>query len=565
MVQQEVQKKTASLREQITQELREQITQELREQITRELRNTTTFGKHQETKDDSNAADSKVQTKHIRGQAAVEKDPDPRFPDGMHNLVVGMTKVDRDEFTKKFDLGVPLDHSDSNNNEVLLMYSNSNAMPSNPTLKKEAMSQTGIPVVSAEDATANCDFLHIVLQDHSGERRQCMAILGQHEAYHIQKYMRLPDEEDKLDPSHPLVLANRDANGRTRFVAPPFPVTTSQHWRHLQKYLGDLEKTLDFLRPLFEKVAMRKTVVVMVCNFGQSELLLNFFCSSKRRGLDLSSIVVFATDQETADIVTQVGGPTVVYLKNTFADMPTQAAGTYGDETYSKMMLAKVYCVHLPVLLGYDVLFQDVDMVWYQNPLDFFHNTSRPDASFDMYFQDDGNRMMYRTYSANTGFYYVRNNRRTVHFFNSFLMMGDEILMRRSHQSALHALLQEHASLYALKIKVYSVDEEYFPGGCTFHHHRDYMKKFVKGEVHPLIFHMSWTESKVDKLKFFQQMGEWFVADNCTSISSRYNESNLRSANTYPSCCLPKPNIVCHHPRSPSIIPCPNSTFWEDM
>jgi len=78
------------------------------------------------------------------------------------------------------------------------------------------------------------------------------------------------------------------------------------------------------------------------------------------------------------------------------------------------MMFAKVVCVQLITLLGYDLLFQDVDVVWYKDPLPFFHNNTSPISHFDIYFQDDGaHSLRYAPFSANSGFYYVRNNDRT--------------------------------------------------------------------------------------------------------------------------------------------------------
>ena len=78
------------------------------------------------------------------------------------------------------------------------------------------------------------------------------------------------------------------------------------------------------------------------------------------------------------------------------------------------MMFAKVVCVHMVALLGYDILFQDVDIVWYKNPLDYFHNQTSQISNFDVYFQDDGaHSLRYAPFSANSGFYYVRNNDRT--------------------------------------------------------------------------------------------------------------------------------------------------------
>ena len=35
-------------------------------------------------------------------------------------------------------------------------------------------------------------------------------------------------------------------------------------------------------------------------------------------------------------------------------------------------------------MLGYDLLFQDVDIIWYKHPLDYF----KTDTGFDIYFQE---------------------------------------------------------------------------------------------------------------------------------------------------------------------------------
>lgn len=52
-----------------------------------------------------------------------------------------------------------------------------------------------------------------------------------------------------------------------------------------------------------------------------------------------------------------------------------------------------MYCVQQVLSLGYDVLFQDVDIVWYRNPLEFFHQDPTSAMSqHEMYFQDDGSR-----------------------------------------------------------------------------------------------------------------------------------------------------------------------------
>jgi Nucleotide-diphospho-sugar transferase len=93
----------------------------------------------------------------------------------------------------------------------------------------------------------------------------------------------------------------------------------------------------------------------------------------------------------------------VFEVGDAFGPMPTQAADSYGDKLFARMVLSKVYSTHLLVRLGYDVLLQDVDVVWLRNPLEFF-SSSRFDK-FDMIFQDDGARIpRYAPYFANTGF-----------------------------------------------------------------------------------------------------------------------------------------------------------------
>ena len=49
--------------------------------------------------------------------------------------------------------------------------------------------------------------------------------------------------------------------------------------------------------------------------------------------------------------------------------IPQEEAARYGDTTFGLIMMAKVICVHLVSDLGYDMLFQDVDVVWYKDPL----------------------------------------------------------------------------------------------------------------------------------------------------------------------------------------------------
>ena len=242
--------------------------------------------------------------------------------------------------------------------------------------------------------------------------------------------------------------------------------------------------------------------------------------------------------------------------------MPKKAAGGYADKTFTEMMMAKVYCVHMVSQLAYDLLFQDVDTVWYRNPLEFFSNRTNGYYDYDIYFQDDGARSVrYQPFSPNSGFYFARHNERTEYFFHSLLMSGPIIAQSGSHQNAIAAVLQDHASWRGLHVKTLNRDMEEFPNGYHYQKDRQLMKNIVEGKAKPYVFHMSWTSNKKDKLLFMQQMGDWFVKEECVggTVNSILNDTAKDAAaktDISGACCMAKPNIKCHYRDRPSKIDC---------
>jgi len=86
------------------------------------------------------------------------------------------------------------------------------------------------------------------------------------------------------------------------------------------------------------------------------------------------------------------------------------------------------------------------------------------------------------------------------------------------------------------------------------------MRAFLNGDLHPYIFHMSWTLNKDNKLLYFRQMGEWYLDDKC--IQKKVEEIAPGAATTIdlqPGCCHAEPLISCHYRDKPSIIPCHDS------
>ena len=220
---------------------------------------------------------------------------------GVGRYAVAMSRVSKQEFTDTYDMGVPLDPPSAGAEDVLIMYSNDKAMPSN-----FGNDPNVIPELSMPEAVEHCEYMNIVLTDH-GRRKQCIVIVPQYESFHIQKWMRI-DTHGKLNSALPLRMVSRGHTdkGRDNF-APPYLENTRQHWTMLSRYFDTVDEVLAELKPKLESIAVDNTVIVMVCNFGQSELLMNFVCAANRNNLDLGNIIVFTTDQETTDIAESLG------------------------------------------------------------------------------------------------------------------------------------------------------------------------------------------------------------------------------------------------------------------
>lgn len=473
-----------------------------------------------------------------------------KFDKKTSSFAVGMARVDQRSLAKTLEFG----NTNDRDGEVLIIYDSEKGLPSRYT---EVASQGNeIPKFNVNDGLENCEAVNVI--SISKKDNTCLAIVGQYESYYVTKLMRVhPKTGGALNTEFDLMPVSRGYadNGRQNFLAPEAK-NLKNHFSMLRDYLHNLDAVKAVLEPLAKKIAKDNTIIVLTCNLGQSELLLNFACSARARGFDLSNVLVFATDEETKELAESIGIH-AFYDKWNMGSMPAKAANHYGDKIFSQMMLAKTFCVQLINMLGYDLLFQDVDVVWYKDPLEYFHDPLN--GGYDMYFQDDGAyQLRYAPLSANSGFYFVRSNDKTRYLFTSLLYSGDAIMQSKSHQQILIARMNEHISLFNLRVKVISRQQDEFPGGYHYHRQRNFMKNVIQGKnKNPYIFHMSWTHNKENKLKYFQQMGEWFLDEKCvgktkSDILGNENDGGLALVE---KCCLAEPKIQCWYSDKPSKLP----------
>lgn len=395
-------------------------------------------------------------------------------PAAMRNFLYGMGRVRRKEFVEKFDTGHGIDPEFKKkegeyreDEEVLLLYSSPSAFPSNWT---ESRDSTVMPVKTAVQNCRELRVLHLPRKRHKSllhAPANCLAVVGNWGNHHVPRFTQI-GQGRRMRFEH--IPAYR---GPKSIPTTAIDEAASEELAH---YISIFPQVLKRLEPVAASVAKqsssvekkgkkkkpsRGTIIIMVANQGHSMFLINFVCAARSRGLDMSHILLFATDLTTQELANDLG-LTSYYDQDLFGKLPTSAAVNYTDINYGKMMVSKVYVAHLISRLGYDFLFQDTDLAWYRDPLHYFETHAKP--GFDMYFQHDGwhHPLRFAPFAANTGFYFVRYNERTEHFFSMLSRMTDIIYMDKSHQSAVAMLLNEHTVQRGLKVKVLADDDNYF-------------------------------------------------------------------------------------------------------
>lgn len=156
--------------------------------------------------------------------------------------------------------------------------------------------------------------MSVIFTNAQGGINQCIAIVGNYESYHIQRWMRINGRHSgsKLNLDEPLYPVGRglQTNGMDKFSAPK-DRDVEQNQELLRTYFDQLDESIQILRPKAASCAGDDNIViVMVCNTGQSELLINFLCSADARGFGdviREKVLLFATDQGMLDIALGLG------------------------------------------------------------------------------------------------------------------------------------------------------------------------------------------------------------------------------------------------------------------
>lgn len=237
----------------------------------------------------------------------------------------------------------------------------------------------------------------------------------------------------------------------------------------------------------------RRTVILMVANEGIMDFLLNYMCSAIAAKIDISNIVVFLGQEEYISLVESMGAK--AFYHPALGSAPRDAAKEYADRTFTKLMWMKITSVYVALVAGFDVIFHDVDLVMIKDPVPHLQSLSEYDAIF----MDDGARTLrFAPLFTNTGFYFLRNNEKTLYLQERLIRAAGEIDYTCSHQATFIRHLVETHYIFGLKVLI--LDDNEYPSGQMYHHQKDYVRKVQNHEKIPCKYLLHYLKLLFDSL-----------------------------------------------------------------
>ena len=175
----------------------------------------------------------------------------------------------------------------------------------------------------------------------------------------------------------------------------------------------------------------KNKLVVMCVNTGYLSLFLNWLCGCRKNGIDVSNLMVFASSPRLGKVLRRYG--INVVAQKGIGRYDEGKPDYYGDGTFVNLMWLKTVSVFLALEAGFDVLFQDVDVVWLRNPWPEItrlagENSKDPKKQYDHLWMDDGARSKrFAPLYANSGFFYFRSTTQSIMYWRRILYSYSEL------------------------------------------------------------------------------------------------------------------------------------------
>ena len=253
----------------------------------------------------------------------------------------------------------------------------------------------------------------------------------------------------------------------------------------------------------------------MVFNYGYSWLFYNFICSLSYNKIlnDIKNrTIIVTTDLFSKNLVESTGFMTHYPLwlgSKILSQITSKAAASFALGGHKWIVSIQIALITDLIEMGYNVLMQDIDIIWFNNPINYLLNNKY--KNIDIQMSVDGT--MGLRGPGNSGFFIIRSNCKTKLFMNTMISLIGLIMTGRSDQMLWNTLLNE--KLFR-QINFQTLSTKYFISGFQVNILHGTKRKNLPNPNSHFIVHASWTTDQWDKIEKFYNIDHWyFTKEKC--------------------------------------------------
>jgi hypothetical protein len=271
--------------------------------------------------------------------------------------------------------------------------------------------------------------------------------------------------------------------------------------RYLQAFAAHRDERHEKLRRICGKLG-GAPFVVSALNAGFVPLLRNWSASCDRHRIDVRRRAVLFPMDEEADRVARDLGFATCFDPLSYGEQPRDAVRSYGGPGFDSCVFLKLAMAQDMLQLGYDILLQDMDMVWFSDPLPELESRAIAEG-FDLQFMRDQNPIFQPLY-YNSGFIYMRNNPLTRHTWQTVFSAYPAVVFHRSDQTVVNQVV---SCFKERGLRTTRLPERYVDGQIL-------AQAEVGQRVLPpdrVVAHVNWTANLAHKVERLKKLDLWYL------------------------------------------------------
>lgn len=287
----------------------------------------------------------------------------------------------------------------------------------------------------------------------------------------------------------------------------------------LEEYYKSRSEVIPTIQKTVESIKKDNAIILMAFNYGSIVLFYNWVCSCKKANISISNLLVISADEKTHMLLSSMNVSSL-YLPKFFGNYQSEGVKAFGTLEWNPFGRLKILVPKLILELGVNILFQDVDLIWFKDPFLLFREKGYSD--YDFVIQHVGrNRPMFGPFYGNSGLFFMKGNAHVQACWDRVFFDLDKI---HSWSGSQQMVLNYHLGLCAapdspMALRVRYVDPMIFPSGWVAQNGT--MKKALieRNELFQefVLYHTNWAVNVEEKIRADVNYQIWY-------LSSKVNE-----------------------------------------